>query len=94
MPDSKHHSCRGCYKQGKNISTCNWLVMIKMLFFLLLNNLNDINLVMSENVWWSPLSFGQYIFKIQIVGFLIGSYCAPLVADMFWFVIRETSSFL
>ena len=47
---------------------------------------------MSENVWCTPLSFGQYIYKIwfeniywQIVGIPIGTNCAPLVADLFLF---------
>ena len=46
---------------------------------------------MSENVWCSPLSFGQNVYKIgsklyrQIVGIPMGTYCAPLVADFFLF---------
>ena len=53
--------------------------------------------VMSENVRCSPLSFGQYIYKIwpklyrQIVGIPMGTYCAPLVTDLF-LLCYETNS--
>ena len=46
---------------------------------------------MSENVWCSTLSFGQYIYKISlelyrhIVGIPMGTKCAPLLADFFLF---------
>ena len=40
---------------------------------------------------WSPLSLGQYIYKIwlkiidKIVGIPMCTYCAPLAADLFLF---------
>ena len=53
---------------------------------------------MSENVWCAPLSFGQYIYKIwleiiyrQIVGIPMGTNCAPLVADLFFFCYERGS---
>ena len=47
---------------------------------------------MSEKVGCSPLSYGQYIYKIwleffggQIVGIPMGTNCAPLAVDLFLF---------
>ena len=44
-------------------------------------------MVKSENVRCAPLSFGQYFYKVwlKIVGIPMGTYCAPLVADLFLF---------
>ena len=65
--------------------------MIKMPF-LLLNNLNDINCgpvkkmcdvlhYLLDNIF---IRFGSKLYR-QIVGILMGTYCAPLVADSFLF---------
>ena len=46
---------------------------------------------MPDNVCCSPLSFGQLFVRFgsklyrQIVGIPMGTYCAPLVADLFLF---------
>ena len=56
-----------------------------------LNNLKDLIVVMSESLGRSPLSFGQYIYKIWLkivqtnVGIPMGTNCDPLVADLFLF---------
>ena len=48
-------------------------------------------MVMSENVWCSPFSFGHIFIRFgsklyrQIVGIPMGTKCAPLVADLFLF---------
>ena len=50
---------------------------------------------MSENVWCSPYSFEQYIYKIDlklyrlILGITMGTSCAPLVADLFFLFCYE-----
>ena len=65
--------------------------MIKMPF-LLLNNLNDINcghvrkcvtrsIIFLDNIF---IRFGSKLYR-HIVGIPIGTYCAPLVADLFLF---------
>ena len=65
--------------------------MIKMLFFLLLNNLNDINCghvrkcVMLSIIFWAIyLRFGSKLYR-QNVGIPMGTNCAPFVADLFLF---------
>ena len=59
--------------------------MIKM-HFLLLNNLNDINCghvrkCLLDNI---SIRFGLKLYR-QIVGFLMGTNCAPLDVDLFLF---------
>ena len=60
--------------------------------FLLLNNLTDINcghvrkcvmlsIIFLDNIF---LRFGSKLYK-QIVGIPMGTYCAPLLADLFLF---------
>ena len=63
--------------------------------FLLLNNLNNIRCGHVRK--FSPLSFGQYIYKIwleiiqKIDGIPMGTYCAPLFADVFLFCYERDS---
>ena len=65
--------------------------------FLLLNNLNDINCgriikmcdalhYLLDNIF---IRFGSKLYR-RIVGIPMGTNCAPLVADLFFYVMRET----
>ena len=61
--------------------------------FSLLTNLKDLIVVMSESLICSPLSlfnifirFGSKLYR-QTVGIQMGTNCAPLAADCFYFVM-------
>ena len=80
-------------REGSLYLACN----DKNAFFLLLNNLKDINCghvikmcdalhYLSDNIY---LRFGSKLYR-QIEGIPMGTNCAPLVADLFLFCYEET----